>query len=302
MPKQITPKLASSVPRIQPKADKDDHKIEPKVTRDASAKEHTETVPQSLKSESKSSLTTQSSSSPIISESELTDEISPIVSEESQLVSTSKPQPTVPAEAAVSSVCPATEKSKIDKTSATRAPQSKKIVKVASSKPKKVTSTPLKNSLPPLTAKLPAIAKQPENDRPAHKDRHTEHDPNTAPQTLDSSSDLVDVTDSEMSIMSGLNLNAVGDIPRQSTGIDNEKLTSEKSSATEHTRAERESDKASAGDAGEDGDAGDGSEYDESGSVTVTELSGEEEIEEDIDDSEEDTMFEETLTQSGIQI
>ena len=72
-----------------------------------------------------------------------------------------------------------------------------------------------------------------------------------------------------MSIMSGLNLNTVGDtcIPRQSTDIDNEKLTSEKSSATEHTRAERESDKASAGDAGEDGDAGDGSEYDESRSV-----------------------------------
>ena len=71
----------------------------------------------------------------------------------------------------------------------------------------------------------------------------------------------------------------------------------------EHTQAERESDKASAGDigkdgntsdAGEDGDAGDGGdggEYDESGSMTVTELSGEEEIEEleDIDDSEEDT-------------
>ena len=258
-----------------------------------------ETAPQSLKSESKSSVTTQSNSSPIISESE--DEISPIVSEESQLVSASKPKPTVPAEAAVSSVCPATEKSKTDKTLATRAPQSKKIVKVASSKPsKKVTSTPLKNSLPPLTAKLPAIAKQPENNRPAHKDRHNEHDPNTASQTLDSSSDLVDVTDSEMSIISGLNLNAVGDIPRQSTGIEDEKLTSEKSRATEHTEAERESDKASAGDIGEGGDAGDGSEYDESGSVTVTELSGgEEEIEEDIDDSGEDTMFEETLTQSG---
>ena len=216
-------------------------------------------------------------------------------------MSASKPKPTMPAEAAVSSVCPATEKSKTDKTLATRAPQSKNIVKVASSKPsKKVTSTPLKNSLPPLTAKLPAIAKQPENDRPAHKDRHKEHDPNTASQTMDSSSDLVDVTDSEMSIMSGLNLNAMGDIPRQSTGIEDEKLTSEKSRATEHTQAERESDKASAGDIGEGGEGGDGGEYDESGSVTVTELSGgEEEIEEDIDDSGEDTMFEETLTQSG---
>ena len=300
MPKQITPRHTSSVPRIQPKADKDDRKIEPKLTRDASAKEHTETAPQSLKSESKSSVVTQSSSSPIISESE--DEISPIVSEESQLVSASKPKPTVPAETAVSSIGPATVKSKTDKTLATRAPQSKKIVKVASLKPsKKVTSTPLKNSLPPLTAKLPAIAKQPENDRPAHKDRHKEHDPNTASQTLDSSSDLVDVTDSEMSIISGLNLNTVGDIPRQSTGNENEKLTSEKS--TEHTEAERESDKASAGDIGDAGEGGDGSEYDESGSVTVTELSaGEEEIEEDIDDSGEDTMFEETLIQSGIQI
>ena len=102
-----------------------------------------------------------------------------------------------------------------------------------------------------------------------------------------------------MSIMSGLNLNVVGDIPRQSTGIDNEKLTSEKSRATEYTQAERESNKASAGDIGDVGEGGDGSEYDKSGSVTVTELSGEEEIEEDIDDSEEDTMFEETLTQSG---
>ena len=184
MPKQITPKLNSSVPKVQPKADKDDRKIEPKVTRDASAKEHTETVPQSLKSESKSSVVTQSSSSPVISEFE--DEISPIVSEESQLVSASKPQPTVPAEAAISSVRPATEKSKIDKTSATRTPQSKKVVKMASLKPKKVTSTPLKNSLPPLTAKLPAIAKQPENDRPVHKDQHNiEHDTNTASQTLD---------------------------------------------------------------------------------------------------------------------
>ena len=95
-----------------------------------------------------------------------------------------------------------------------------------------------------------------------------------------------------MSIMSGLNLNVVGDIPRQSTGIDNEKLTSEKSRATEYTQAERESNKASAGDIGDVGEGGDGSEYDKSGSVTVTELSGEEEI-------EEDTMFEETLTQSG---
>ena len=60
-----------------------------------------------------------------------------------------------------------------------------------------------------------------------------------------------------------------------------------------------------AGKDGEDGDGGDGGdagEYDESGSVTVTELSGEEEIEEYVDDSEEDTMFEKTLTQSGIQI
>jgi hypothetical protein len=284
--KQTTPKLTSSTPRIQPKADKDDRKIESKGTSDASVKVHTETVPQSLKSESKSSLATQSSSSPIVSESE--DEISSIMSEESPLTSISKRQgdPTVPAH---TTVRPVTEKSKNDKTSASRALQSKKIVKVASSKPKKVTSTPLKNSLPPLTAKLSAIAKQPANDRPAHKD---DKDTNSASQTLDSSSDLVDVTDSEMSIMSGLNLNAVGDIPRQSTGIE---LTSEKISTTEHTPAEGESDKA-----GKPGEGGEGGEYDNSGSVTVTELSGEEEIEEDIDDSGEDTMFEETLTQSGI--
>ena len=117
----------------------------------------------------------------------------------------------------------------------------------------------------------------------------------TASQTLDSSSDLVDVTDSEMSIMSGLNLNPVEDIPKQSTGIDNEKRTSEERNTTEDT-AEIESDKR--GDPYESGEGGDGSEGDESGSVTVTELSGkeeEEEIEEDIDDSGEDTMFEETL-------
>ena len=42
--------------------------------------------------------------------------------------------------------------------------------------------------------------------------------------TGESSDNLVDVKDSEMSIMSGLNLNVVGDILRQSTGIDNEKL------------------------------------------------------------------------------
>ena len=95
--------------------------------------------------------------------------------------------------------------------------------------------------------------------------------------------------------MSGLNLNPVVDIPRQSTGIDNEKRTSEERNTPEDT-AEIESDKR--GDPYESGEGDDGSEGDESGSVTVTELSGkeeEEEIEEDIDDSGEDTMFEETL-------
>ena len=48
----------------------------------------------------------------------------------------------------------------------------------------------------------------------SYKDRDTEYDPNTVSQTPDSSSDLVDMKDSEMSIMSGLNLNMVGDIPR----------------------------------------------------------------------------------------
>ena len=270
---------------------------EPRAIRDDSTKVHKETAPLSLTSESKSSLGVQSSSSPIVSESE--DEISPVVSEESQ-VSLSKRQghPATPAQPTSSAVLSVTEKSKSDNTTTTRALQGKKIVKVASSKSKKVTSTPLKNSLPPLNAKLSAIAKEPASDRPAHKDQHNEHDTNTASQTLDSSSDLVDVTDSEMSIMSGLNLNTVGDIPRQSTDIQDEQLTREES-----TQAEIESDKpGDRGERGEGCDTGDASEGDESGSVTVTELSGEEEIEEDIDDSGEDTMFEETLQQSGISL
>lgn len=286
----------------QPKADRDDSVREPRAIRDDSTKVHKETAPQSLKSESKSSLGAQSSSSPIVSESE--DEISPVVSEESQ-VSLPEPQghPTTPAQPTFSAEPSVAEKSKSENTTTTRALQGKKIVKVASSKSKKVTSTPLKNSLPPLNAKLSAIAKEPASDRPALKDQHNEHDTNTVSQTLDSSSDLVDVTDSEMSIMSGLNLNTMGDIPRQSTDIQDEQLTREESNAIKRTQAEIESDKpGDRGERGEGCDAGDASEGDESGSVTVTELSGEEEIEEDIDDSGEDTMFEETLQQSGISL
>ena len=253
-----------------------------------------------MKSESKSSLGAQSSSSPIVSESE--DEISPIISEESQ-VSVSQPhdhlaiQPTLAASV--------TEKVKGDKTLAVKVLQSKKTPKIATLKPKKVTSTPLKKSVPPLTSKLSAIAKEPSSDGLSHKEQGNGKDLNTgaASQTLDSSSDLVDVTDSEMSIMSGLNLNTVEDLPRQSTGIENEnKLTKEENNTgtTEHAAVEIESDKH--GDPGDPGEGGGGSEGDESGSVTVTELSREEEeeeIEEDIDNSEEDTMFEETLQQSG---
>ena len=90
------------------------------------------------------------------------DEISLIVSEESQ-ESLAQPQdhPTVPAQPTLSAVAPVTEKSKYDKDPIIRALQSKKEVKITSSKPKKVTSTPLKKSLPPLTAKLSAIAKEP---------------------------------------------------------------------------------------------------------------------------------------------
>ena len=249
-----------------------------------------------MKSESKSSLSgAQSSSSPIVSESE--DEISPIVSEESQ-ESLAQPQdhPTVPAQPTLSAVAPIAEKSKDDEDPAPSPLQSNEAVKITSSKPKKVTSTPLKKSLPPLTAKLSAIAKEPPSDRLAHKEQRNGRDMNvegTASQTLNSSSDLVDVTDSEMSIMSGLNLNPAEDIPRQSTGINNEKCVSEESNTTKHAAAVIESDKR--------GDPGESGEGDESGSVTVTELSGEEEeeIEEDIDDSGEDTMFEETLHQSG---
>ena len=296
VPKQPAPKLTPSKPKLQPRADKDDHKIERTATKGVSASICTENAPQSLKSESKSSLSgAQSSSSPIVSESE--DEISPIVSEESQ-ESLAQPQdyPTVPAQPTLSAVAPVTEKSKDDKDPAPSALKSKEAVQITSSKPKKVTSTPLKKSLPPLTAKLSAIAKEPPSDRLAHKEQRNGRDVNvegTASQTLDSSSDLVDVTDSEMSIMSGLNLNPVEDIPRQSTGINNEKCASEESNTTKHAAA-IESDKR--------GGPGESGEGDESGSVTVTELSGEEEeeeIEEDIDDSGEDTMFEETLHQSG---
>ena len=237
-----------------------------------------------MKSESKSSLGAQSSSSPVLSESE--DETSTVLSNQSQASLTEPHSHRVPSDSTV--VAPLLEESKDDKSITTRDLQSKKAVKVKSSK-QKVTSTPLKNSLPPLTAELSAIAKQLPNSELGHKEQSKGRDTKvegTTSQTLDSSSDLVDVTDSEMSIMSGLNFN-VEEASRQRTSAQSESLP--KVDPVKHTtRIELV----------EDGESGDASEANESGSVTVTEMS-EEEIEEDIDDSGEDTMFEETLHKTG---
>ena len=265
-----------------------------------------------LKSEIKTSLEQQSSSSPVLSESE---ETSPVISEESQ-VSLTEPHSTSRDHGPLQPVlvAPVHPKSTDNKpvTAPPRSTQSKRPETVAASKKKTGTSAaapPLKNSLPPLVGKLPTTARdQPSSGRQEqHRDRddggghHLDKDTtddvqHAGLQTLDSSSDLVDVTDSEMSMMSGLNFNTVEDVMKQRTTPQSRRLPSEeKNVRTVHDQGES----GDVGDAGEGGEGGDAGEGGDSESVTLTELSGEEEIEEDLEDSGEDTMFEESPHQLG---
>ena len=250
------------------------------------------TTGSALKSSSQISLERQPSSSTLLTES---DETTPLVSEESQVSltddnerdSVSLSQPVVVA------IAPA--KTGADKsTKAPSLPQKKKkgvSLATASSKAKRTTSISLKNSLPPLTAKVttPAAKEAPVNEDVGQKQAGESLIKNgvvTAQQSLgdSSSSDLVDVTDSEMSLMSGLELNTKEDT-RKGKSVDQ----------SEVAQVVRQ------GEPGEGDGSGEGSEVSDGGSVTVTEVSeDEEEIEEDIDGSGEDTMFEETPQQSGM--
>ena len=251
------------------------------------------TTGSALKSSSQISLERQPSSSTLLTES---DETTPLTSEESQVSltddnerdSVSLSQPVV--------VAVAPTKTGADKsTKAPSLPQKKKksvSLATASSKAKRTTSIPLKNSLPPLTAKVttPAAKEAPVNEDVGQKQAGESLIKNgvvTAQQSLgdsSSSSDLVDVTDSEMSLMSGLELNTKEDT-RKEKSVDQSKVA----------QVVRQS------ETGEGDESGEGSEVGDSGSVTVTEVSEEEEeIDEDIDGSGEDTMFEETPQQSGM--
>ena len=248
------------------------------------------TTGSALKSSSQTSLERQPSSSTLLTES---DETTPLTSEESQVSltddndrdSVSLSQPVVVA------VAPA--KTGADKsTKAPSLPQKKKkgvSLATASSKAKRTTSIPLKNSLPPLTSKVttPAAKEASVNEDVGQKhagESLLQNGVVTAQQSLgdSSSSDLVDVTDSEMSLMSGLELNTKEDT-RKEKSVDQ----------SEVVQVVRQS------EPGEGDGSGEGSEVSDSGSVTVTEVS-EEEIEEDIDGSGEDTMFEETPHRSGM--
>lgn len=261
-----------------------------------------------MKSQSETSLGAQPASTAVISE--LKEETTPVAYEESR-VSLTQGHPTELPEPAIAAAATPKEmkESKSSKAPAVRVPQDKRAVKVASSKHKTVTSTPLKNSLPPLTAQLSAIDGEPissGSDREEKVGGRSLVTEGGASQLLDSSSDLVEVTDSEMSIMSGLNQNTTEDVHVPvSTKAHSEMVSNEKSNgAARHMMTEIKSgwsgDDCVKDEVSEDGDAGDS---DESVSVTVTELSGDdeegEEIEEDIGESEEDTMFEETLQESG---
>lgn len=280
-----------------------------------------------LKSESKTSLGGQSSSSTILSESE---ETTPVVSEGSQVSLT---------EPATSTVVPAPQQTIADRDSdkSSRVNErskglshlrNKKAVSLtssSSSKAKKKVSFPLKNSLPPLITKVttPVLENQPQSDKsgsqePSHV-RKEVADVSSVQQTLadTSSSDLVDVTDSEMSLMSGLNLNTTGDAIKHRTTDLNKKSANEGKSGHKFVTTNDISDDGPASSAGErseggesgdsegvTGDAGEGGgagETDDSVSVTVTELSGDE-VEEDLDGTGEDTMFEETPHQSGMPL
>ena len=277
-----------------------------------------------LKSESKTSLGGQSSSSTILSES---DETTPVLSEGSQ---TSLTEP------ATNTIVPASQQTISDRGSGKRSsvderskglshPRNKKAVSLtsSSSKRKKNASFLLKNSLPPLITKIatPVLENQPENDKLGQTEqnhvRKEVADVSTAQQTLTdtSSSDLVDVTDSEMSLMSGLNTD---DAMKQRTTDLNKKSANEgktnhkfvtKGDVSDGNQASSAGEGGEGGESGNDregvtGDAGEGGgagEADDSLSVTVTELSGYE-VEEDLDDTGEDTMFEETPHQSGMPL
>ena len=250
------------------------------------------TTGSALKSSSQTSLEGQPSSSTILTES---DETTPLVSEESQVSLTDDNDRdsvslSVPVVVAVAPTKTGADKS----TKAPPLPQKKKkgvSLATASSKAKRTTSIPLKNSLPPLTAKVttPAAKEPPVNEDVRQKhagESLIKNGVDTAQLSLgdSSSSDLVDVTDSEMSLMSGLELNTKEDT-RKGKSVHQ----------SEVVQVVRQ------GETGVGGESGEGSEVSDSGSVTVTEVSEEEEeIEEDIDGSGEDTMFEETPHQSGM--
>lgn len=244
----------------------------------------------SLKSESKASLGGESSSSTILSES---DETAPVVSEGSQVsLKDQDDRNSVPLTQPVL-VGPGV-KSGVGKVIKGTSPlsQKKKVLSVTSSKRKGEASIPLKNSLPPLIVKPPPteqpVSQAGQQDLVGERvDKKAATNDDSIHQTLGDSSvsDLVDVTDSEMSLMSGLNAE---DTERQKNPVTGDRQNRENivPRPTSHR---------------ENGEAGEGGEGDDSVSVTVTELSGEEEIEEDLDGTgEEDTMFEETPHQSGI--
>lgn len=252
-----------------------------------------------LKSDSKTSLGGESSSSTLISESE---DSPPILSEDSQVSVVAEPRRE---EAMVSSkpmVVQVAARGEVNddesKKEATSQTKTKKGITLrtgssSASNGKKEKSLPFKNSLPPLTTKVPKGEKskepnlKPSSDSASQKEvvSEKETDGEATQQELgDSSSELVDVTDSDMSLMSGLNM---GDTEKDRKG----------GQKAQSNNVERES--GGAGGVGGAGDAGEGG--DDSLSVSVSELSGEE-VEEDLEaESEEDTMFEETPHQSGMQ-
>ena len=255
---------------------------------------------ETLKSDSKTSLGGMSSSSTILSESE---ESTTILSEESEVSLPERRKveatPDVAAQHLVVAVQSKMKSGDELKKKAQSLTKNKKGITLTTttSKGKKGKSIPLKNSLPPLTAKVPISGDKLKELQPSSEsDRQEElvrKEETSAQRSLgDSSSDLVDVTDSEMSLMSGLNLGATEECVKESHTTQSGEQNGPK--IENETKIGEVGGGGAAGEAGESGEDGD-----ESLSVTVTELSGEEEVEEDLDESGEDTMFEETPHQSG---
>ena len=258
---------------------------------------------ETLKSDSKTSLGGMSSSSTILSESE---ESTTILSEESEVslvehrkVEATPEVPLQPLVVAVQSKIKSGDESKKKAQSVTKN-KKRMTLTTTTSKGKKDKSIPLKNSLPPLTAKVPTSGDklkelQPGSDSDRQEELVRKRDTSAQQSLGDSSSDLVDVTDSEMSLMSGLNLGATEECVKESHTTQNGDKNGPK--IENETKIGEAGGGGAANEAGEGGESGE--DGDESLSVTVTELSGEEEVEEDLDESGEDTMFEETPHQSG---